>query len=168
VYSLLKTSFSERDFLSLSIRLACSSVRSGGGPFGAVIGDKQGRLLEFAQNTVIQGCDSTAHAEISVLRYLQQKLKTHNLSGLGLTLYSSADPCIQCFGAIYWSGITTVVSAISTNQVEAICGFKEGPVSGGLWRQASVDKGISFKSGALPESGKKPLLLYSQLNGKIY
>jgi tRNA(Arg) A34 adenosine deaminase TadA len=40
----------------------------------------------------------------------------------GCTLYSSAEPCAMCAGAIYWVGIGRVVYGISEHDLKAITG----------------------------------------------
>ena len=38
------------------------------------------------------------------------------------TLYSSAEPCAMCAGAIYWSGISRVVYALSEERLLSLTG----------------------------------------------
>jgi tRNA(Arg) A34 adenosine deaminase TadA len=40
----------------------------------------------------------------------------------GATLYSSAEPCAMCAGAIYWSGIGRVVYALSETRLLGLTG----------------------------------------------
>jgi tRNA(Arg) A34 adenosine deaminase TadA len=64
--------------------------------------------------------DSTAHAE----RLLStQACTTYSADVLAKsTLYSSAEPCAMCAGAIYWAGIGRVVYGLSEDRLRAFTG----------------------------------------------
>lgn len=155
--------------MDLALEIACLSARSGGGPFAAVIADAQGAIRSVGWNTVVTTFDSTAHAEINAIRRLQSELRTHDLSTVPeLRLYSSGAPCIQCFGAIYWSGLREIYSCATKAEAERI-GFHEGPVSPELWAFAENDKQIrhypAFNHG---ERADEPFRIYRELNAVIY
>ena len=84
-------------------------AREGGDhPFGAVLADSNGTLLmEQGNGYSSEGGDRTAHAE----RLLASSAaRVYSLEDLAeFTLYTSAEPCAMCAGAIYWSGIGRVV-----------------------------------------------------------
>ena len=69
------------EFMRRAITLALDNLRSGGGPFGAVIA-KNGRILAEGANRVTPDNDPTAHAEIVAIRKLCANLKTPCLEGL--------------------------------------------------------------------------------------
>lgn len=50
-----------------------------GGPFGAVITDKDGNIISVANNQVLKNNDPTAHAEVQAIREACKKLNTHDL-----------------------------------------------------------------------------------------
>ena len=50
-----------------AIALSEESVRTGGGPFGAVI-VKDGEIIAEASNSVTRDNDPTAHAEVNCIR----------------------------------------------------------------------------------------------------
>ena len=77
-------------FMRQAIELSEENVRSGGGPFGAVIG-------------VTRLNDPTAHAEVTAIRNAARALGTFDLSGC--EIYTSCEPCPMCLGAIYWARI---------------------------------------------------------------
>jgi len=83
-----------------AIALALENVRSGGGPFGALI-VKDGKVLSEAANRVTLTNDPTAHAEIVAIREACKKLGNFHLTDC--ELYSSCEPCPMCLGAIYWA-----------------------------------------------------------------
>lgn len=135
--------------MDLAIAIAEANVARGGGPFGAVVGDAAGRVVEVGWNDVVPGRDSTAHAEIVAIRRAQRALECHDLgaaAGAPLVLYASCEPCIQCFGAVWWSGLRRVVASAAKAEAEAL-GFREGPVDAALWEVARREKGIDFVRG---------------------
>ncbi len=156
--------------LDASIQLAYESAKNQGGPFGAILTDAENRVISVGWNRVIEASDSTAHAEIEAIRNAQIRTETHNLSkppNVPFTLYVSCEPCVMCFGAIYWSGLTRVVAAATAQQAEAI-GFDEGPVTSGMWEAAKENKGIRFEHGTPTLDPQKPLQLYHANQGEIY
>jgi len=89
-------------YMKRAIDLSRESVKSGGGPFGAVI-VKNGNIIAEASNGVTKNNDPTAHAEINAIRKAASSLKNFDLSGC--EIYSSCEPCPMCLGAIYWAGL---------------------------------------------------------------
>ena len=87
-----------------------------GGPFGAVITDKDGTLLAVASNLVLESHDPTAHAEIMAIRKASEKLGTHDLSEC--ILYATGYPCPMCLSAIIWSNIKKVYYGTSLEDAE--------------------------------------------------
>ena len=80
--------------------------RKEGGPFGAVIVDREGNIISNGNNRVLRNNDPTAHAEIVAIREACEKLKTYDLSEY--ILYTSAEPCPMCLSAIIWSNIKEI------------------------------------------------------------
>ena len=77
-----------------------------GGPFGAIITDKEGNIIAEGNNRVLCSNDPTAHAEVVAIRTACEKLQTYDLSGY--ILYTSCEPCPMCLSAIIWANIKTV------------------------------------------------------------
>ena len=77
-----------------------------GGPFGAIITDKEGNIIAEGNNRVLCDLDPTAHAEICTIREACKKLKTYDLNNY--ILYTSCEPCPMCLSAIIWSNIKEV------------------------------------------------------------
>ena len=77
-----------------------------GGPFGAVIVDKEGNVIAEGNNRVLCDLDPTAHAEVTTIREACKKLRTYDLSNY--ILYTSCEPCPMCLSAIIWSNIKEV------------------------------------------------------------
>ena len=93
-----------------------------GGPFGAVIVDKQGEVLAACHNQVLKDNDPTAHAEIVTIRKACEKLGSSDLSGY--ILYSSCEPCPMCLSAIIWANIKEVYFG-ATRKDAASIGFRD-------------------------------------------
>ena len=152
--------------MSLALDVALASARHGGGPFGAVVADAEGRVLGIGWNRVISTHDSTAHAEVVALRRAQQKRGSHRLERC--QLFTSCAPCIQCFGAVYWSGVDAVYAAARKEDAEAI-GFDEGPPMDELWRHAASAKGIRYVADfRRDERALAPLQAYAAAGGVNY
>lgn len=110
-----------REFLRRAIRLAETSVEDGGGPFGALVvrgGDVVGR----GTNRVTATNDPTAHAEIVAIREACRRLGSFRLEGC--LVYSSAEPCPMCLGAIYWSRADALYFAADRSDAE-VGGFDD-------------------------------------------
>lgn len=93
-----------------------------GGPFGAVITDKEGNIISTGNNKVLKNNDPTAHAEITAIRDACAKLKTYDLSNY--ILYTSCEPCPMCLSAIIWSNIKEIYYAC-TREDAAQIGFRD-------------------------------------------
>lgn len=97
-------------------------TRDEGGPFGAVIVDKEGKVISKGNNKVIKNNDPTAHAEIVAIREACKKLNTYDLSNY--TLYTTCQPCPMCLSAIIWSNIKEVYYACKKTDAASI-GFRD-------------------------------------------
>ena len=109
------------------MELAKQSAENGiknneGGPFGAVITDKEGNIIANGNNKVFKNNDPTAHAEIVAIREACKKLNTYDLSEY--ILYSSCEPCPMCLSAIIWSNIKKVYFGCSKKDAGEI-GFRD-------------------------------------------
>jgi tRNA(Arg) A34 adenosine deaminase TadA len=106
--------------LRRAIALAEESRAAGQHPFGALLADAEGRVLMEATNGFHPHGDGTAHAE----RLLATRacLELPPESRAAATLYSSAEPCAMCSGAIYWAGIGRVVFGLSESRLKAMIG----------------------------------------------
>ena len=107
-----------------AIKLSAESVRSGGGPFGAVI-VRNGEIIARGENRVTVCNDPTAHAEVSAIREAAARLGTYDLSGC--EIYSSCEPCPMCLGAIYWARLDKLYYA-GTRADAANVGFDDAHI----------------------------------------
>lgn len=76
-------------------------------PVGAVLIDRNDRVLSRAHNLTVTACDATAHAEILVLREGGGKRSNYRL--LDTTLYVTIEPCVMCMGAIIHARVKRLV-----------------------------------------------------------
>ncbi len=102
---------SELTHLRKAIELARSAREHGNHPFGALLVGAAGKVLIEAENTVNTASDCTGHAETNLVRMASQRFDQSTLGGS--TLYTSTEPCAMCAGAIYWSGVSRVIFALS-------------------------------------------------------
>jgi guanine deaminase len=83
-----------------AIAMALENVRTGGGPFAALL-VKDGQVIAEGANQVTLTNDPTAHAEVVAIRAACRALGTFQLTGCDL--YTTCEPCPMCLGAIYWA-----------------------------------------------------------------
>lgn len=112
----------ERDgkYLRQAIALADKARARGNRPFGALIVGADGQVLAEAWNATGENGDCTAHAETSAVRLASPLHSREALAGA--TLYSSAEPCVMCAGAIYWANIGRVVYGIDAVRLRVFRG----------------------------------------------
>ena len=113
---------SERDeqFLRRSFDAARRAMTHGNHPFGAVLVDQHGNVLLEAENGYMPAHDGTAHAERLLAT---QACTTFSADVLKTaTLYSSAEPCAMCAGAMYWAGIGRLVYGLSEHRLREFTG----------------------------------------------
>jgi tRNA(Arg) A34 adenosine deaminase TadA len=162
--------------MRLILRLARENVLRGtGGPFAAGVFEKgTGRLVAAGLNLSVPLHCSVAHAEMVAITLAQQALGTHDLSTPGLPpleLVSSAQPCCQCFGIVWWSGVTGLVVGARTEDVESIAGFDEGPLPD-RWADRLRDRRglppIDVAIDVLRDEAADPLRLYRASGAAAY
>lgn len=113
---------SEHDalFLRKSFGVARRSLTHGNHPFAAILVDEHGSVLIEKENGYMPARDATAHAER--LLATAACLTVAEDVRARATLYSSAEPCAMCAGAIYWAGIGRVVFGLSERRLRTITG----------------------------------------------
>lgn len=108
------------------MRMAINEARKGihgghGGPFGSVI-VKDGVVIAKAHNEVLKNNDPTCHGEIMAIHKACKKIKSFDLQGC--VLYTTAEPCPMCLGAILWANIDKVYYGCNIIDTEGI-GFRD-------------------------------------------
>ena len=151
-------------------------VEQTGGPFGAAIFERgSGRLVAPGVNVVVAGKTSLAHAEAMAFMLAQQDVESFDLGATGLPameLVASSQPCIQCYGMTWWSGVQRLVIGARASDVESITGFAEGPLPddwvGMLERREAPLKPIEVRQNVLSEQACRVLELYRDTGGFVY
>jgi tRNA(Arg) A34 adenosine deaminase TadA len=110
----------EARLLRRSFELAEAARRHGNMPFGALLAGPDGEILIERENGYYPERDATAHAERLVASEASKAYPESDLASC--TLYSSAEPCAMCAGAIYWTGIGRVVYGLSEKQLRQLTG----------------------------------------------
>ena len=110
----------DRELLERAISVAHQSREHGNHPFGALLAAPDASILLTAENTVVTESDPTGHAETNLVRSAGRRYSPTQLAGL--TLYTSTEPCAMCAGAIYWSGIGSVVYALAEEALYEMTG----------------------------------------------
>lgn len=109
-------------YMQEALEEAYEGIRNGhGGPFGCVI-ERDGNIVGRGHNRVLVNRDPTCHGEMEAIRNACRKLNTHDLSGC--TLYTTAEPCPMCLGAILWANIKTVYYGCNRSDTDNI-GFRD-------------------------------------------
>lgn len=101
-----------------AIEVAKSAMDHGNHPFGALLVNKAGDILLTAENTVCTGKNPSQHAEMNLVNAAWASLSADDIKSS--ILYTSCEPCPMCTGAIFWSGIRTVVFSLSANRLGEI------------------------------------------------
>lgn len=107
--------------LRRSLALAEDAKARGRHPFAALVADAQGNVIAAAgNNSMPPEGDPTQHAELAAAAQAAKLLGPADLAHC--TLYTSAEPCCMCAGAIYWTGIGRVVYALSEHALLGLTG----------------------------------------------
>jgi len=110
----------DQRFLRRSFDVARRAVSHGNHPFGAILVDQNGNVLIEAENGYMPSRDGTAHAERLLATQACTTLSADMLKTA--TLYSSAEPCAMCAGAMYWAGIGRLVYGLSEHRLREFTG----------------------------------------------
>lgn len=112
---------SDAGHLRAVFELAVQARAQGRHPFAATVVGADGTLLSSAINhSLPPGGDPTCHAERLAAA---EAARAHPPEVLRLaTLYSNAEPCAMCAGAIYWCGIGRVVYGLAETGLLALTG----------------------------------------------
>ena len=108
-------------FLRRSFDVARRAREGGDHPFGALLVGPEGEILrEQGNGYSAEGGDRTAHAERLLASWAAKSQSLEFLQRS--TLYSSAEPCAMCAGALYWAGVGRVVYGQSETALKAATG----------------------------------------------
>ena len=108
----------DKELLRVALEVARRSFERGDLPFGCILADADGNVIEEGENSVITTKDSIAHCEINLVHKLAGKFQFEELEKY--TVYASTEPCPMCTSAIFWSGIGRIVFALSKEGYHSI------------------------------------------------
>jgi len=122
-----------------------------GGPFAALV-VSDGRLVSAGVNLVLASGLSSSHAEVVALALAQTAVGNWDLGADGAKreLIVNWRPCVQCYGATMWSGVTRLVVAGDGPELEQLTKFDEGPMVAD-WAAQFEARGISVTQDVLRE-----------------
>jgi len=150
----------DEKFMKEAIKICEQGIKKCQTPFGAVIVDKEGRIIAKGCNHVWKNTDITAHGEIVAIRKANKKMKKVKLKGC--TIYSTTEPCPMCFSAIHWAGIDRIVYGASISDVKKL-GFKELTISNKEMKRKGKSK-VKITGGVLAKECRKQLKRWKKLN----
>jgi tRNA(Arg) A34 adenosine deaminase TadA len=111
----------DENFLRLAFDVARAARDRGQHPFGCLIVGPDGVVLMEQGNAFEEeGHDMTAHAERLIASRASRQWRPSFLGAC--TLYTSAEPCAMCAGAIYWAGLGRVVYGQTEASLKAATG----------------------------------------------
>ena len=93
----------------------------GNRPFGALLVAGNGAVLAAAENSQMTDEQVLAHAEMNLLHRAVKEIAPDVLATS--TLYTSAEPCAMCAGALFWSGVGRLVYGLSGDRLHQLSGF---------------------------------------------
>lgn len=107
-------------FLRVAIDESRKAREAGNHPFAAILVGPDGTILMTQHNAYMPDHDMTGHAE----RVLMTRASTNFDPALlkECTIYTSAEPCAMCAGAIYWTGLKRCVYGMSERALKELTG----------------------------------------------
>jgi tRNA(Arg) A34 adenosine deaminase TadA len=158
------------DKVALAIELSRLNIEAhSGGPFGAAIFGGDDRVIAVGVNRVLPHACSLAHAETMACMLAQQRLQQSRLNDAGgpITLATSAQPCCQCYGAMFWAGIDALLIGARSEDVMRLTEFDEGPLPAD-WVGELEKRGIAVVRDLQREDACAVLRSYGELGGTFY
>lgn len=110
-------------YLQRAIEISREARAAGNTPFGALLVDKDGNIVLEQGNIEITAKRCTGHAECTLADRASHELDKEFL--WSCTLYTTAEPCSMCSGAIYWANIGRVVFAMTERRLLELTGSNE-------------------------------------------
>ena len=111
------------DYLQKCVEVSKKSRENGNTPFGCILVDKDGNVLLEQENVEITEHKCTGHAETMLMEKASHIYPKDFL--WECTLYSTAEPCAMCSGAIYWGNVGHVVYGLSEKRLLELTGDNE-------------------------------------------
>ena len=97
----------DEDYMEKALELARKAASRGEIPVGALVVDKDGKIIGEGFNRREELQSPTAHAEVLAIEQAAKTLKNRRPSGC--TLYVTLEPCPMCAGAVMNAGLKRLV-----------------------------------------------------------
>jgi len=107
-------------FIRRAFEVAARARQNGNHPFGSILVGPDGELLMEQENGFLPDRDMTGHAERLLMTRASKAFPQAFLRKC--SIYTSAEPCAMCAGAIYWAGVGRVVYGMSERELKALTG----------------------------------------------
>ena len=107
-------------YLRRAIEISKEAREAGNTPFGALLVNKEGEIIMEQGNIEITEKICTGHAEATLAAR-----ESHEQFLWDCTLYTTAEPCAMCAGAIYWANIGRVVYGMTERRLLELTGSNE-------------------------------------------
>ena len=95
------------DYMRAALALAHEAARAGEVPVGAVVADRDGRVIGRGRNRREERKSAVHHAEIEAIEQACKALGSWRLDGC--TLYVTLEPCPMCAGAVINARVPVLV-----------------------------------------------------------
>ncbi|KAH6643318.1 cytidine deaminase-like protein [Truncatella angustata] len=105
----------ELSHLRRCVALAAEAVEAGDAPFGSVLVDRKGTVLQEERNRIVTQNDSTRHPEFDLARWAAANMSASERAGA--TVYTSGEHCPMCSAAHAWVGLGRIVYVASAAQL---------------------------------------------------
>ena len=110
-------------YLRRAIEISKEARAAGNTPFGALLVNKDGEIIMEQGNIEITEKICTGHAEATLAARASHEDSREFL--WDCTLYTTAEPCAMCAGAIYWANIGRVVYGMTERRLLELTGSNE-------------------------------------------
>ena len=97
----------DEEYMEKALELARKAASRGEIPVGAIVVDKNGKIIGEGFNRREELQSPTAHAEVLAIEQAAKTLHNRRLSGC--TLYVTLEPCPMCAGAVMNAGLKRLV-----------------------------------------------------------
>ncbi|HBR69131.1 MAG TPA: response regulator [Rhodospirillaceae bacterium] len=116
--------FTPEQLMQHAIDLADTNAKSKrGGPFGAIVADREGHVLGEGKNGITSRVDPTAHAEVMAIRQAAERLGRADLSDC--VLYCTSEPTMMGKSLIISVGIGQVYYGLTHQDIKSIRASEE-------------------------------------------
>lgn len=122
-------SSSDIDYLRRCVDLARSALEAGNPPFGSLLVNATGEILQEDHNRTVTEGDVTLHPELSLAKWAEKNLPLSERASA--TVYTSGEHCPMCAAAHAYAGLGRIVYASSSAQLnkwQTELGVEPGPV----------------------------------------